>query len=177
MADADRLRERLVGGAASAAHAGDPSPFPSFVRASTSRDLARYFGTEIAADVVSLRPGRWSSPILSIYGAHLFRVERSAESTRLASGAPPTELRPCGELETNRSKGEEAVGDALARLRRRYRWTVDGRPPSELPWLRSRAADENEVPELYHSAPEHGRVSKMQPLPSDPVRSSTEAHS
>lgn len=54
--------------------AGDPSMLPPSLSNVRQTELANLFGSEFAADVVSLEPGDWTGPIESGFGLHLVRV-------------------------------------------------------------------------------------------------------
>lgn len=59
---------------------GDPTLLPSTLENAAEDEIARGFGDEFAAALVSLPVGAWSGPISSAYGVHLVKLRARTES-------------------------------------------------------------------------------------------------
>jgi hypothetical protein len=122
-ADAKRLLRTLdaAGPNADPAHAGDRLMLvePRYENA-TQAEIARVFGAEFAAAVVSQPTGTWAGPIRSGYGAHLVRVE-----TVIPGGIPAlADVRPLVEREWTNARRKELADAFYQRLRAKYRVSV-----------------------------------------------------
>lgn len=79
--DAERLLAELerTGEETDAASLGDSILLPGDHPLTPQREVARLFGREFGAQILTLEPGRWSGPIESGYGLHLVLVRERIE--------------------------------------------------------------------------------------------------
>jgi hypothetical protein len=84
-------------------------------------EVRSLFGPRFAESLDSLEPERWSEPLPSGYGLHLVYLERRTHPD------PPTleEAREAVLRDWERSRREEAVAQAVADMRGRYRVRID----------------------------------------------------
>ena len=115
------LRTRRAG-PSEACHSGDPALMPCEVPPSTSRDIERFFGSELAARVPDLPEGVWAGPISSPYGLHLVWVR-----SRKRESPPADELRAAVRALLARERAEAAIRDGTRVLRRRFVVRVEDR--------------------------------------------------
>jgi len=92
--------------------AGDPSLLPCDVAPSTKRDVERFFGSELAADLMRMPTGVWAGPLRSPYGLHLVRV-RTGEST----DAMPSDVRAAARVALRHERREQALREERRALR------------------------------------------------------------
>lgn len=114
------LRGQLLAGA-DPATLGDPFLRGQQVPLQAAAQLASTFGTQFAAQVMTLPPGNWSEPLRSSYGLHLVRVtERAAAVRPTLASVRANVLRDW--QEERRSQMDRA---AIERLRQRYEIHID----------------------------------------------------
>jgi hypothetical protein len=117
-ADAERLLGALNGGRpVDPAQAGDRLLLlePHYADVPQA-EVARLFGSDFAAALIKLPPGRWTGPVQSGYGTHLVRVES------MTPGRLPTldEVRPLVEREWANARRQEIGKAFYDKLRARY---------------------------------------------------------
>jgi parvulin-like peptidyl-prolyl isomerase len=105
---------------------GDASLLPSELALEPRRAVASEFGEEFAAALATVKPGEWSGPIPSVYGAHLVLVAQRTEGRSAALD----EVREQVKREVMNTRRLEANQRFLDDLLARYRVTVE-QPPLE----------------------------------------------
>ena len=98
------------------APAGDGFLLGAQFSALSESEIARQLGAAVAQAVRATAPGQWSEPVRSAYGWHLVRVERREAAT----AGDFRSLRRRLAYAVLEEKSQEAVQDALRRLRARY---------------------------------------------------------
>ena len=123
--DARRLRERLSSsGSVRAAEAlGDSVMLPHDVPRSTRTDVARQFGDEFAAGILTVATGQWIGPVRSSYGVHLVYV-REREDARLPALA---DVRLLVEREFTADRRRRQLDAMYATFLERYQVVVEKR--------------------------------------------------
>ncbi len=121
-----RLQREATSPGASA-ELGDPSLLPAHLPSSSRRELSARFGPAFGDAVLPLQPGRWQGPVASSYGLHLVWVHerREARMPSLEEVRGPLRAAWLAERE------KEALGEALATLRRDAEIRIEGRPATE----------------------------------------------
>ena len=101
---------------------GDSIMLESDVSLGRESDIARLFGDEFAARVVTLEPGSWQGPIQSGYGLHLVLVRERVE------GRMPSleEVRPMVERELLGQRRREQLAAMYDELLQKYSVTFEG---------------------------------------------------
>ncbi len=119
-ADAVRLLTELQDGA-NPDSAGDPTLAPRAYPLAREGEIARDFGNEFASELSALRPGDWTGPLYSPFGAHLVKIDERIEA-RLPALA---EIRDqvLREYQTEQRKLQKDV--AYQKLREGYEVSVD----------------------------------------------------
>jgi hypothetical protein len=131
--DADGVRDALASGAAergATGELGDPSPFPVHFPLSAERDIAKAFGTELAASVMRTAPGHWTGPLASAYGLHFILV-RDVQPAALQSLEAVRERARYGVV---REREADALSTGIRELRRRYDVRVAGLDATVTAW-------------------------------------------
>ena len=126
-AEAARLLARLqpAGSAARTESLGDPSMLPGELPLGPLSDVARTFGSEFAAKVDGVTPGKWAGPLESAYGLHLVLV-----SERVAAARPAlAEVRPLVEREFLAERRRLELQALYERLLEKY--TIEIEMPKE----------------------------------------------
>jgi hypothetical protein len=107
-----RVREAA---ASEACTTGDPSLLPCDVGPATKRDVARFFGSELASELMRLPAGAWTGPLRSPYGLHLVWVRA------VTPGQEPSEsIRAAAHAALRRERAERALSDGRRALRRAF---------------------------------------------------------
>jgi parvulin-like peptidyl-prolyl isomerase len=121
--DAERLLARLrsAGPAAKADALGDASMLPRDLALGPLSDVGRAFGSEFAARVDALAPGRWSGPIESPYGLHLVLVTERMAPTRPALA----DVRPLAEREYLAERRKAQLQALYERLVQKYTVSIE----------------------------------------------------
>jgi len=114
-AEAQRLRELLRDGAAPA-ELGDVSMLIPGMDAASPDVIARQFGEDFAAALLTLEPGGWVGPVRSTFGLHLVRVSQRQQPRQPALA----EVRDAVLTEWRDQRRNEAREEAYRRLRERY---------------------------------------------------------
>jgi hypothetical protein len=124
--DARRLRERLAssGSDRTAEALGDSVMLPHEVPRSTRTDVARQFGDEFAARVLTVATGQWVGPLRSSYGVHVVYV-REREDARLPALA---DVRSLVEREFTADRRKRQLDGMYATFLERYHVVVEKRP-------------------------------------------------
>ncbi|HEU4429466.1 MAG TPA: peptidylprolyl isomerase [Myxococcota bacterium] len=104
---------------------GDPLPLPQEVDDRSVSEIEREFGGELAARVLEVEPERWAGPFASAFGLHVVLL-RSRTEARLPA---LEEVRASVEREWGVAQRERAEAERMARLRERYRVTIE--PPDD----------------------------------------------
>jgi len=122
-ADAEALAARLraAGPKAEPGDLGDPSMLPRELPLAPLAEVTRAFGSDFAASVDELEPGRWAGPIESPYGLHLVLVTERIEPAR------PTlaEVRPLVERELLAERRRTQLQQLYERLLEKYTVTIE----------------------------------------------------
>lgn len=108
---AQRLRTQPEGNCAA-----DAFLLGSHLRGQSPEDLARAFGKPVSDGIASLAPQRWSAPIESAYGWHLFRVE----SLQPAADQDYAQVRQRAAYALLAERETQTVDKAVEKLRSRY---------------------------------------------------------
>jgi hypothetical protein len=109
---------------------GDRSLLPVRTSASPADLVARDFGEDFAAALITLPVGAWQGPVRSGYGVHLVRV------TRRIAGRPATlaEVRSSVERDWESERRAQAKEDYYRRLRQDYSVIIEAKlPPGAKP--------------------------------------------
>jgi parvulin-like peptidyl-prolyl isomerase len=93
---------------------------PSEMPLSSRSEVAGLFGNEFAAEVLKLKPGRWSGPIESAYGLHLVFASEEVQG-RLPS---LTQIRPLVEEDVLSERRDREINAMYDHLLERYHVTV-----------------------------------------------------
>ena len=121
--EAQRLLARLraAGPDARIDALGDASMLPRELPLGPLSEVTRAFGTEFAARIDAIEPGRWTGPVESPYGLHLVLV-----SERVAA-APPAlaDVRPLVERELLAERRRTQLQALYERLLERYTVTIE----------------------------------------------------
>jgi len=106
---------------------GDPLLFPNHLTSMTQTQLASRFGTAFAKGVFEAKPGTWTGPIPSSYGAHLVWVHEL-----LPAKLPDLDsIRTRVVSELRREREQQALRSALGLLRADYEVILAmGEPPT-----------------------------------------------
>lgn len=101
---------------------GDPIMLDSELPLARESDIARVFGDDFAAKVMTLEPGSWQGPIPSGYGLHGVLV------TKLVPGRLPSldEVRPLVEREWLSTRRREQLAAMYDELLQKYSVTIEG---------------------------------------------------
>jgi PPIC-type PPIASE domain len=121
--DARRLREQLSKSGSDVAieSLGDSVMLPHDVPRTTRTDVARQFGEEFAAAILTVQTGQWTGPVRSGYGVHVVFV-RAREDGRLPALA---DVRPMVEREFTADRRRRQLDAMYARFLDRYRVVVE----------------------------------------------------
>ena len=121
--EAQRLLARLraAGPDARIDALGDASMLPRELPLGPLSEVTRAFGTEFAARIDAIEPGRWTGPVESPYGLHLVLV-----SERVAA-APPAlaDVRPLVERELLAERRGTQLQALYERLLQKYTVTIE----------------------------------------------------
>jgi len=121
--EAQRLLARLraAGPDARIDALGDASMLPRELPLGPLSEVTRAFGTEFAARIDAIEPGRWTGPVESPYGLHLVLV-----SERVAA-APPAlaDVRPLVERELLAERRRTQLQALYERLLQKYTVTIE----------------------------------------------------
>jgi hypothetical protein len=113
-----------LGGGADPATVGNASLLPAQVSAQALDLVARDFGSDFAAALVSAPEGQWLGPVPSAYGLHLVRIDR-----RVPAAVPPlADVRREVQREWENARRETARAARLEKLRAAYRIEIEGAP-------------------------------------------------
>jgi hypothetical protein len=122
-AEAQRLLARLraAGPDARIDTLGDPSMLPRELPLGPLSEVTRAFGTEFAARIDAIEPGRWTGPVESPYGLHLVLVRE-----RVAA-APPAlaDVRPLVERELLAERRRTQLQALYERLLAKYTVAIE----------------------------------------------------
>ncbi len=118
--DAAAILAELQRGADPAA-LGDVIELPPQMEKATTRSISRTFGREFANAIDQAKPGSWSGPIKSGYGAHLVQV-LSREDGRIPS---LDEARAAVERDWREAQREKARAAYLDALKKKYEISVE----------------------------------------------------
>lgn len=123
--DARGLRERLssAGSDSTVESLGDSVMLPHDIPRSTRTDVARQFGTEFAAGILTVTTGQWVGPLRSSYGVHIVYV-REREDGRLPALA---DVRPLVEREFTADRRRRQLHAMYATFLERYHVVVEKR--------------------------------------------------
>jgi hypothetical protein len=116
----DRLQD--AGPEASLDGLGDPIMLEAEVPLLRQDEVARLFGDEFAAQLVTLQPGRWQGPIESGYGLHLVMPREVVPGRALALD----EARRDVERELLSQRRREQLAAMYDELLGKYSVTIDG---------------------------------------------------
>lgn len=119
-ADARRLLPSLEAGADPTA-LGDSSLLPFEMTLASTREIARSFGQDFAAELSRIQPGGWQGPVFSGLGAHVVRVT-GREEGRLPE---LLEVRPVVEREWLARRRQELKDLTYSRLLDGYEVIVE----------------------------------------------------
>jgi hypothetical protein len=120
-ATAEALLARLSEGGEDGGALGDASLLPASLPLSPQREIAKHFGDDFAAVVLTLEPGAWSGPVESTFGLHLVRLE-----AREPARAPALEeVRQAVERDWAAAERREANEAFYQALRERYELTLE----------------------------------------------------
>jgi hypothetical protein len=120
---AARATAELAGkGPEDAGSVGEAFLHPSEQPLQSHRELANRFGSEFAAGVFGLEPGRWSGPVPSAYGSHAVFVRERIPAEPLAFEEVRDQMR-YGVLA---EKGAAALARTLERLREGVEVRIEG---------------------------------------------------
>jgi hypothetical protein len=122
-ADALALVARLrAGGPAAKTEAlGDPSMLPAELPLGPLSEVGRAFGSEFAARVEALEPGRWEGPLESPYGLHLVLIGERIAATRPALA----DVRPLVERELSAERRRRQLQALYERLLQKYTVSIE----------------------------------------------------
>ena len=120
MEDAAAILAELKRGADPAA-LGDVIELPPQMEKASTRSISRTFGREFANAIDQVKPGSWSGPIKSGYGAHLVHV-LSREDGRIPS---LDEARSAVERDWREAQREKARAAYLDALKKKYEISVE----------------------------------------------------
>ena len=97
---------------------------PAIVERSTRSDIARMFGDDFAAGILTVEPGRWAGPIKSAYGEHRVLVRERHE------GRMPSldEVRPQVERDFTADRRRRQLDATYDQLLQRYQVVIERRP-------------------------------------------------
>ncbi len=123
MEDAAAVLAELERGADPAA-LGDVIELPPQMEKATTRSISRSFGREFANAISQVKPGSWSGPVKSGYGAHLVQVLARDE------GRIPSldEARAAVERDWREAQREKARAAYLDALKKKYEISIE-QPP------------------------------------------------
>jgi hypothetical protein len=99
---------------------GDSFLLPREFNNESERDVASQFGRNFAVELAKLKPGAWSGPIQSGYGAHLVFITRRSESRLPAL----SEVREQVKRELLNARRREANRKFLDNLLAKYQVTI-----------------------------------------------------
>jgi hypothetical protein len=97
---------------------------PPVVDRSTRGDVARVFGEDFAASILTVEPGRWAGPIKSAYGEHRVLV-RERHDGRMPS---LDEVRPQVERDFVADRRRRQLEASYEQLLERYQIVIERRP-------------------------------------------------
>jgi hypothetical protein len=100
---------------------GDPIMLGADLPLAPESDLARLFGNDFAARVMTLKPGSWQGPIMSGYGLHIVYVRQRADG-RMPSLA---EARPMVEREFLSQRRRDQLAAMYDELLKKYSVTIE----------------------------------------------------
>ncbi len=108
---------------------GDSFLLPREFNNEPQRDVTSQFGGEFAVELAKLKPGQWSGPIHSGYGAHLVFITRRSEGRLPAL----EEVRDQVKRELMNARRVEANQKFLHNLLKKYRVTIQSPQPEPTP--------------------------------------------
>jgi hypothetical protein len=108
---------------------GDPLMLPQDVPLSSRSDVARMFGEDFAASLLSLAPGRWQGPVESGFGLHLVWLRERVEG----SLPPLAEVREAVERELLQARRTAELEANYERLLSQYRIVIEGEEETTVP--------------------------------------------
>lgn len=118
--DAKQLLASLNSGAAPES-VGDPTLVPSDYSLATQSEIARSLGERFAEDAIKLKPGDWTGPVYSAYGAHLLKL-----SERVDEHLPAlSDIRALVEREYLVQQRKEQKDLAYQQLREGYQVAIE----------------------------------------------------
>ena len=103
---------------------GDPSMLPKELPLYYIKDIGRLFGVDFSRQILEIKPGAWTGPVLSSYGLHLVYVRERIE------GRDPKldEVRKEVEREWSALRRKEFKQATYKKLRERYTVTIEETP-------------------------------------------------